>query len=126
MARMTLDKTRLIAGIWQGILQAGSPGAHPEIEVVHLEKAVPGVALHPVADQPGQWRVVVPVPLEALCDGVQTFLIRDKSTGDTLNSFTIVTGAALEDDIRAEVDLLRAELDMLKKAFRRHCLETAG
>ena len=57
MARMTLDKTRLIAGIWQGILQAGSPGAHPEIEVVHLEKAVPGVALHPVADQPGQCRV---------------------------------------------------------------------
>ena len=23
-------------------------------------------------------------------------------------------------------DLLRAELDMLKKAFRRHCLETGG
>jgi hypothetical protein len=32
----------------------------------------------------------------------------------------------MEDDLRAEVDLLRAELDMLKRAFRRHCLETAG
>jgi hypothetical protein len=31
----------------------------------------------------------------------------------------------MEDDLRAEVDLLRAELDMLKRAFRRHCLETA-
>jgi hypothetical protein len=26
--------------------------------------------------------------------------------------------------LRAEVDLLRAELDMLKRAFRRHCVET--
>ena len=32
----------------------------------------------------------------------------------------------LDDDIRAEVDLLRAELDMLKSAFRRHSVETAG
>jgi hypothetical protein len=33
---------------------------------------------------------------------------------------------AMEDDLRAEVDLLRAELDMLKRAFRRHCVETAS
>ena len=39
---------------------------------------------------------------------------------------TIVTGVAMEDDVRAEIDLLRAELDMLKRAFRRHCLETTG
>jgi hypothetical protein len=32
----------------------------------------------------------------------------------------------LEEDIRAEVSLLRAELDLLKRAFRRHCAETAG
>ena len=37
----------------------------------------------------------------------------------------MITGVAMEDDLRAEVDLLRAELDMLKRAFRRHCLETA-
>jgi hypothetical protein len=30
----------------------------------------------------------------------------------------------LDEDIRAEVDLLRAELDLLKRAFRRHCSET--
>ncbi len=29
------------------------------------------------------------------------------------------------DEPTAEVDLLRSELDMLKRAFRRHCLETA-
>ena len=57
---------------------------------------------------------------------VQTFLIRSKPTGETLAHFTVITGVAMEDDMRAEVDLLRAELDMLKRAFRRHCVETAG
>ena len=28
-------------------------------------------------------------------------------------------------DLRAEMDLMRAELDMLKRAFRRHCVETS-
>ena len=37
----------------------------------------------------------------------------------------MITGEPLGDDIRAEVELLRAELDMLKRAFRRHCLETS-
>jgi len=55
---------------------------------------------------------------------VQTFLIRDRKTGDTLNSFALLSGDALSYDIRAEVILLREELDMLKRAFRRHCLET--
>jgi hypothetical protein len=32
----------------------------------------------------------------------------------------------MEEDIRAELDLLRAELDLLKRAFRRHCVETAA
>jgi hypothetical protein len=43
-----------------------------------------------------------------------------------LGSFSIVAGDALAEDIRAELSLLRAELDMLKKGFRRHCLETLG
>ena len=66
----------------------------------------------------------VPIPAELLSDGVQTFLIRDTDSGETLESFSILAGEALADDIRAEVELLREELDMLKRAFRRHCLET--
>ena len=56
----------------------------------------------------------------------QRFLIRNRGTGETLAHFTIITGVPMEDDLRAEVDLLRAELDMLKRAFRRHCVETLG
>ena len=123
MAAMTLTKTRIRAGVWEGVL--GGATAQPALEVTLLERPLPGVSLQPVPDRPGHWLVKVPIPAEALNDGVQTFLIRDKAANETLAHFTVVTGVALEDDIRAEIDLLRAELDMLKRAFRRHCLETA-
>jgi len=124
MSEITLTKTRIRAGIWEGVLTA--PATPPEIEVLLLGHALPGTTLQPVPDRPGNWALRVPVPLEALNEGVQTFLIRDKAAGETLAHFTIVTGVAMEDDLRAEIDLLRAELDMLKRAFRRHCVETAG
>ena len=124
MSEITLTKTRIRAGIWEGVL-TGSPGT-PAIEVMHLEHPVAGVTVAAVPERPGDWLVRVPVPLEALSEGVQTFLIRDAGTGEKLQHFTIITGVAMEDDLRAEIDLLRAELDMLKRAFRRHCLETAS
>ena len=43
---------------------------------------------------------------------------------DRIGDFALMSGDALSYDIRAEVTLLREELDMLKRAFRRHCLET--
>ena len=64
------------------------------------------------------------VPADSLSDGVQTYLVNDARSGDKLASFTILAGDTLSDDIRAEIDLLRAELDMLKKSFRHHCNET--
>jgi hypothetical protein len=124
MSEITLTKTRIRAGIWEGVL-AGATTA-PEVEVRLLEQILPGVTVTAVPDRPGNWAVRVPVPVEVLNEGVQTFLIRDKASGETLAHFTIVTGVAMEDDLRAEIDLLRAELDMLKRAFRRHCVETAG
>lgn len=124
MADLVLTKTRIRAGVWEGI--ATGTDTAPALEVLHLERPLPGVEVAAVPDRPGNWAVRVPVPAALLSDGVQTFLIREAATGRTLDHFTIVTGVALEDDIRAEMDLLRAELDMLKRAFRRHCLETAG
>jgi hypothetical protein len=124
MTQPQLTKTRIRAGIWEGILSG--PTAPPAIEVLLLEAAMPGVTVTPVPERAGEWSVRVPIPADVLNDGVQTFLIRDKATGETLAHFSIITGVAMEDDLRAEVDLLRAELDMLKRAFRRHCLETAS
>jgi hypothetical protein len=122
MGEHVLTKTRIRAGVWEGVL-TGVAG-EPKLEVLLLEQPVPGVSVTPAPDKPGAWAVSVPIPVDALSEGVQTFLIREAGTTDTLAHFTIITGVAMEDDVRAEIDLLRAELDMLKRAFRRHCLET--
>ena len=123
MTSATLTKTRIRAGVWEGILSG--PTTPPALTVTLLEQTLPGVQIQPLSGKPGDWLVKVPIPANVLSDGVQTFVIRDAAQAETLAHFTIVTGVAMEDDIRAEIDLLRAELDMLKRAFRRHCLETA-
>lgn len=122
MDEMKLTKTRIQAGVWEGVL-SGAPD-RPEIAVTHLTRPVAGVDLREDPAVPGQYLVQVPIPAELLSEGVQTFVITDKATDARLASFSIVTGQPLEEDIRAELDLLREELDMLKRAFRRHCVET--
>lgn len=120
---MKLVQTRIRAGVWEGVLTGAGSGA-PQLEVLHQERKLPGVTVAAVPGREGDFQVRVPIPPEVLSEGVQTFLIRRGD--DTLVHFTIITGVAMEDDLRAEIDLLRAELDMLKRAFRRHCLETMG
>lgn len=125
MTELSLVRTRIQAGIWEGVLSSGlGTGEVPEITVTHQERPVTSVAVTPDSENPGHWNVKIAIPPDLLSDGVQTFLIADAETGEKLDSFTILTGAPLEDDIRGELDLLRAELDMLKRAFRRHCAET--
>lgn len=123
MSEARLTGSRIRAGRWEAELAA--PGeAAPAVEVWHLDQPLDGVTVIAAGDS--RWSVSAPIPAELLSDGVQTFLVRDGATGGRLGQFTIVTGVPLEDDIRAEVDLLRAELDMLKKAFRFHCVETSA
>jgi len=124
MIEKRLTKTRIRAGIWEGVLSGID--AAPQLEVLLLEQPIAGVVAEPVAGRAGEWAVRVPIPADVLSEGVQTFLIREAGSDETLAHFTIITGVAMEDDMRAEVDLLRQELDMLKRAFRRHCLETVG
>ncbi|MDF0600641.1 hypothetical protein P1J78_07865 [Psychromarinibacter sp. C21-152] len=126
MTELSLVKTRIQGGIWEGVLTARGATVveAPEIEVTHLGKPVDTVTVTPDPSAPGTWGVRIAIPPELLSDGVQTFLITAADSGETLDSFTIVTGEPLSDDIRGEVDLLRAELDLLKRAFRRHCVET--
>lgn len=126
MTKPQLVKARIQAGVWEGVLTvADAQDTPPELQITHLSQKIDGSTVVPQPDQPGTFIVKVPIPADLLTDGVQTFLITDKSSGVTLNSFSIVTGQPLETDIRAEVDLLREELDMLKRAFRRHCMETS-
>ena len=124
MSELTLTKTRLFEGVWEGVLtHEGEGNYQPHIEVRHLQETVPGVE---VIEKPEDrlWVVRVPVPSTAIADGVQTFVIRDARSGEVLDSFALLSGDVLSYDIRSEISLLREELDLLKRAFRRHCLET--
>lgn len=124
MTDLKLTKTRLFEGVWEGVLSDPSKAPEPPgIQVTHMQQPVPGIELI-ARDTPGEWALRVPVPPEAVADGVQTFVIRDTDSGRTLDSFALLAGDVLSYDIRAEVMLLREELDLLKRAFRRHCLDT--
>ncbi len=121
MSDLTLTKTKLRSGIWQGVLEGAE--AEPEISVTHLEQEVAGTQMT-AGKETNTWLLQVPIPAEAIADGVQTILISDRADHEVLEKITLIAGEALGDDLRAEVDLLRAELDMLKRAFRRHCLDS--
>jgi len=122
--QIELTKMRIMEGVWHGALKhRGDENWQPDIEVTHLDFPVDGVEIE--EDRVEEcWYVRVPIPSHRIADGVQTFLIKDRRQDAILESFSIVAGDALSEDIRAELSLMRDELDMLKRAFRRHCIET--
>ncbi|MCF1707716.1 hypothetical protein L0V05_02690 [Tabrizicola sp. J26] len=119
---LKISASTLREGVWQGTLR--SEGPTPVIEAVHEGRVLPGLTVSSAGQ--GLWSLRLPVPATLLSDGVQTVVLRDAGTGAVAGHFTVIAGVAMEDDIRAELDLLRAELDMLKRAFRRHCVETGA
>jgi hypothetical protein len=124
MSDLTLTKIRMRNGIWEARISTPNDSeTQPDIRVTYLDAPVGSVDLSE-GDEAGLWNLTVPVPSQAVADGVHSFLIVDGSDDTKLGDFTLIAGEELADDLRAEVELLRAELDMLKRAFRRHCLET--
>lgn len=122
-----LTPTRLRAGIWEGELRSPDGGqALPTIEVTLRDQPLDTLRITRIEGGAGRWLIRVLIPSEHLNDGVQTFVIRNADSGATLGSFSIVAGAPLDEDLRSEIALLRAELDLLKKAFRQHCRDTGA
>ena len=121
MAELTLTKKQMQSGVWHGVITGATE--KPDISVTHLDVDIPDVTIVS-ADDAATWLLQIPIPSNILSDGMQTLLITDRATGDVLDNISLMAGEALGDDLHAEVDLLRAELDMLKRAFRRHCVET--
>lgn len=115
MPKLTLSEIGLRAGIWQGVLTGTD--AMPSLECVHNGQTLPGLTLQPRPE--GGFVVQAPIPASVLSEGVQVFLIRDAASQTALAFFTLIAGAAAGDDLRAEVALLRAELELLKHSFRK-------
>ncbi len=120
MTQTTLTPIRFENGLWEGHVTSAS---FPQIEVLFLGEPVADVELAP---ETVGWALRIPVPPAALSEGVHTVVIHDATTGQKLADFTIIAGSPAADDLRAEVALLRAELDMLKRAFRRSQASQGG
>ncbi len=126
MNDIVLTETGITAGVWHGRLQDLGPGdgrTPPAITVSLDGHDIPGLDISADEGVAGIWSLRLPLPDDALNDGWHSFLITSRGSGRQLASFTIAMGNALDSDIRAELNLLRAELDLLKRAFRRHCSE---
>lgn len=118
MAELTLTTLRIAGGVWEGV--ATGSAAPPQIEALHHGVVLAGLEIRETADG---FALRLALPATLLSEGVQTVVFRDARHGQTLGHISILAGAPPETDLRAEIDLLRAELDLLKRAFRRHCSE---
>ena len=114
----------LKSGIWQGLLQR--PVAPGRLVLVHLGARVGEARV--TAQEDGVWRVAAVIPAQRLSDGVQTFLLlEDRGTeGEALHpgalhlaSLHIVAGQPIDEDLWAELNLMRSEIDLLKRELRK-------
>lgn len=121
----TLIRVRLQGGRYEGILSCADQGG-TAIEAVHDGRVIAAAILIPEDATRNSWRVTVELPADIIGEGVQIIALRSSATGQVLDRITLMAGAPLEEDIRVELALLRDELEMLKRAFRRHCSETLG
>ena len=123
MSTLKLTKTRMLEGMWQGII-TGSGDTKPDIAVTHGNADVPDFKLVK-SDTADHWSLTIPVPASAIADGIQVIVVTDNDAGQKIGDVVIIGDEVTNIDQRAELELLRAELDMLKRAFRRHYVETS-
>lgn len=103
----------------------------PQGDAAYRASCLPNAAVTPDPERHGQWLVHVSLPQNYLdpeaAPGRTLFVVlheidddpRDESAPDAPGGSAVIAHA-----LAAEVRLLRSELDLLKRAFRRHCIET--
>ena len=123
MSVLKVNKTRLANGVWEGVISDVPSGVTPGVEVRFRDRPLEDIAVTPATD--GLWQLKFSIPPQMVSDGIQTISILEQNTGEVIDSFAIIAGEVADETIRAEIDRLREELDLLKRAFRRHCVETA-
>jgi len=123
MEDQTLTRVRLQGGRYEGLYSG--PGA-PDVEALHEGRVIARAEVAEEATQPGRWRVALDLPATVIGEGVQVIMLRASPSATVLDRITLMAGAPLDEDIRADLALLRDEVEMLKRAFRRHCVETGA
>lgn len=103
-------------GIWTALLDLPR-STMPDLEVVHDGKPLAGMTLSAAADEKRGWRLAIPIPAGTLSDGVQIYMVRDVANDTVIGHIPILMGEGLADSLTAEVALLRAELEVVKRAL---------
>ncbi|MEM9755259.1 MAG: hypothetical protein AAF914_04660 [Pseudomonadota bacterium] len=120
---MEYARAALKAGRYEAVLDTRG-GQAPVIELVHQERVVAVAEVAEGAD--GRHRVGVDLPAALMSDGVHVVAVRSAADGTVFDRITLLMGSELDGDFRSEIALLRDELELLKRAFRRHCAETGA
>lgn len=123
MSDWTVIRTRLRGGEWEAVVTGPATGA-PDLALMLLDRRIEG--LRQELQAPGQWRLRAAIPADCLTEGVQSFGLWDQATGERIGGFTLIAGAPLEGDLRAEIELLRSEVELLKRMIRRHLARPPG
>ncbi|MFT5059956.1 MAG: hypothetical protein ACI9AX_000273 [Polaromonas sp.] len=109
----------MVDGVWSGILfGAAKSKKAPALEALLEGAVLGGLKITPRANMASAWDVRLTLGAGFLQDGSSCILFR--LAGAELGSFTIQAGPVAKGDQAGELALLRAELDMLKRAFRAH------
>lgn len=115
-----LHRTGVTGGTYRGLLTGGDGAQVPDLTLVLGGETLGRMT---VTQVDGGWQVEAEMGLAPLTDGTQTVFVR-LPDGTALDSVTVVTGLSAPEDLRAQVDALRDELDLMKTAFRRHVNES--
>lgn len=119
----SLTRVRLQGGRYEGLF---SGTADTTIEALHEGRVIAVAQVMSDETAPGRFRLFLDLPASVIGEGVQVIALRSTASMAALDRITLMAGTPLDEDIRAEVALLRDELEMLKRAFRRHCSETGA
>ena len=119
MTDLKLTRLRIEAGTYHGVLHTRSSEAVPQVGAFLRGDPVGVVSLTPIEGKMQDLKLELQLHAKILEDGVQRIILVESTTDTILDSFTLILGNSDAEDLRAEVALLRAELDLLKKAFRR-------
>lgn len=116
----TLVRLRLASGTWEGRLDGPAGAEPPTLAATCRGEEIGEPRLSPDGDR--RWHVTLILPPALMSDGIQTLAIGPRG-GDPLCLETLAFGDALDADLRADLEALRTEVEVLKRALRRHLAE---
>lgn len=117
----SFENAGLRGGVWHGVLTTAT--APRRVFATYLGQDVAeGTATAMEGETPPRWAIALPLPKDVLNSGVQTLLLHAEDEAGrvhNLGALHLIAGDVLAEDLRAEIALMRAELDLLKSELRR-------